>query len=257
VPSLSLVQQAAGMHADYQTLKAARKLGMHYTDRLLEQVALTGDLAKLKRVYRKTGQKLSSTITCYAAGSGSTAMVKWLGSQNVGREAVMAIRHGHLNMLKYLYKNFQTDWKYTNSCDDDDMKEEAVLGDHIQILNWLIEHGVTYDDEIALLAAQHNRDKVLEHVLDNPNTWDTAFIDGYKLKQLLHAAGAFGSLEACRWLRNNGASWPNVHALYWPPNHCPRDALCWSEDTVEWAKAEGCTSLLSDSDYDSEYDDDA
>jgi hypothetical protein len=206
--AFTLVQQAAGMHADYQTLKAARKHGMPYTDRLLEQVALTGDLAKLKRVYRKTGRKLPSAIICYAAGSGSIAMVKWLGSKIVGREAVMAIRHGHLNMLKYLYKNFQTDWKYTNSCDDDDMKEEAVLGDHIQILHWLIEHGVTYDDEIALLAAQHNRDKVLEHVIDNPNTWNTAIRDDYKLKQLLHAAGAFGSLEACKWLRNNGAIWP-------------------------------------------------
>eukprot|EP00953_Heterococcus_sp_UTEX-ZZ885_P002161 1680-Heterococcus_DN1.PRE.7 len=218
---------------------------MPYTDRLLEQVALTGDLAKLKRVYTKTGRKLPSAITCYAAGSGSIAMVKWLGSKNVGREAVMVIRHGHLNIMML-------------NCDDDDMKKEAVLGgDNIQILNWLIEHGVTYDDEIALLAAQHNRDKVLEHVIDNPNTWDTAVRDDYKLKQLLHAAGAFGSLEACKWLRNNGASWPDVHALYWPPNHCPRDALYWSEDTLEWAKAEGCTSLLSDSDYDSEYDDNA
>jgi hypothetical protein len=36
-----------------------------------------------------------------------------------------------------------------------------------------------------------------------------------------------------------------------------QETHCWSGDTLEWAKAEGCTSLLSDSDYDSEYDDDA
>jgi hypothetical protein len=55
------------------------------------------------------------------------------------------------------------------------------------------------------------------------------------LTHMLNAAGKYNKLPAARWLRQQGAEWPR--RLYWYG--------VWSEDALEWARAEGCTSRAS------------
>jgi hypothetical protein len=53
------------------------------------------------------------------------------------------------------------------------------------------------------------------------------------LRQMLRIAGAHSKLAAAKWLRQQGAQWPAV--LCWKE-------MVWSDDKLEWARAEGCTS---------------
>jgi hypothetical protein len=57
---------------------------------------------------------------------------------------------------------------------------------------------------------------------------------------MLNIAGAYQQLAAAQWCRQRGAAWPEV--LQWYDKE--QDDQVWTGATLEWARAEGCTSPL-------------
>jgi hypothetical protein len=52
------------------------------------------------------------------------------------------------------------------------------------------------------------------------------------LSDMLNEAGSHNQLAAAQWLKEQGAQWPAVFG--WQR---------WSDEVLEWARAEGCTAL--------------
>jgi hypothetical protein len=150
-------------------------------------------------------------------------------------------------VLKHLYKDYQeSDWDGNDLQDDYAMIAEAVRGSRIQIVKWLHEHLTIGDCSFAIDAAKNNSVKELEYLIDNAESWDSQADEDCKLQDLLSRAAAYGSLDACKWLRAQGANWPDELAY--------RVFLCgdmvkWHKNAIAWARAEGCTAALPDSDY--------
>jgi hypothetical protein len=63
-----------------------------------------------------------------------------------------------------------------------------------------------------------------------------------ELTHMLNAAGAYGKVEATKWLRQRGAEWPavlqytEVGVYGMPVRHS------WWGPVLDWARSEGCTS---------------
>jgi hypothetical protein len=62
-----------------------------------------------------------------------------------------------------------------------------------------------------------------------------------------YAGAGNTNLAAAQWLRQQGAEWPAVLCSEHEANPVP-----WRDDTLEWARAEGCTAPVHDDDNDSE-----
>jgi hypothetical protein len=62
------------------------------------------------------------------------------------------------------------------------------------------------------------------------------------LDMMLNAAGAKGHLKAAKWLRQQGAEWPPVLRFVTQYANGGEDAFEWQHNTLEWARAEGCTA---------------
>eukprot|EP00953_Heterococcus_sp_UTEX-ZZ885_P023549 12933-Heterococcus_DN1.PRE.2 len=240
------LQQTAGICASCRALKAAHKHGMPLTDILINHIALSGDLARLKHVSKLSEHPMPDSASWYAAGSGNIKMVRWLGS-----EAVYAINYGHLKMLRYLYHAYEDeeeiDWMDCTICNE--LTEEAVRHNRLQIVDWLIKHSLATKSEVALIAVVWNNVQVLQQVIDDAANWDSKNDAEYQLQELLNAAGAFGSLDACKWLTKNGAVWPSI-LVYDNFYYCNEQE--WHNAAVVWTRAEGCTSLGPESEYDSD-----
>jgi hypothetical protein len=108
----------------------------------------------------------------------------------------------------------------------------------VMVARWLMEHRCpTYG--IHESAAQGGSIDALEY-LPHRGIMFTARI----LRDMLQIAGACNKLAAAKWLRAQGAEWPDV--LSWQ-QRWSEPALAWSGDTLAWARAEGCTSPTQDS----------
>eukprot|EP00953_Heterococcus_sp_UTEX-ZZ885_P042253 21482-Heterococcus_DN1.PRE.3 len=74
------------------------------------------------------------------------------------------------------------------------------------------------------------------------------------LSSMLNAAGAHDNLAAAKWLRQQGAEWPDVIRYFYVNSF---DGYTeWSGEALAWARAEGCTSPTqqeSDSDSDADF----
>jgi hypothetical protein len=109
--------------------------------------------------------------------------------------------------------------------------EMAAINGHANTFLWLHEHGRSRDPaSIYRAAAQGGNTAVMEFLQQQPGIKFTAF----KLRMMLNVAGARNKLAAAQWLRQQGVEWPTVL----------RYGKQWSGDTLEWARAEGCTSPL-------------
>jgi hypothetical protein len=199
------LQSAAGMYADYATLLAAHRLGMPWQESLVNQIALSGDLAKLKRVWRRHKYKLPSKIDGYAAASGNVDVLEWLYTKRRHIESDAAVksaaRFGHLNVLQYLYKKGYWD----NELSKDTAGLEVVVEKHIQIVKWLFEYDLVHRGKLAQIAAVQNAVAALECMINNAASWDSRVENRYESDELLNIAGAYDSLDACKWLRDHGA----------------------------------------------------
>eukprot|EP00953_Heterococcus_sp_UTEX-ZZ885_P005693 3530-Heterococcus_DN1.PRE.5 len=223
------LQLAAGRHGDAETLLAARKLGMPWADCLLNSIAEQRDLAKLQVLYETKKCRLPIDISAYAACSGSTKLL-WLrlnGCAFTPDTVRAAALGGHKKAVKYLHKSFWHKKWDAIAC------VAAAENCHAVLLCWLLQQNCTWHDQSTayISAATQNRIDVMDYYFNAglplpPVAYLTA---------KLSCDGAHGSLARCQWWKQHGAPWPDALRYYNTP---------WTNDAIEWARAEGCTSPL-------------
>jgi hypothetical protein len=194
------LQRAAARYGDAETLITARKLGMPWSDGLINSIAEQGDLPKLQALDAKYKCRLPVEITAFAASSGSVDMLKWLKqkgcafSADTAREAALG---GHQEVIMYLHAGYwHSSWDAT-AC------SAASKNCHVPLLCWLVQQKCKYDGckYDWLRAVQQNKVDAMECFC----TTGWAMPSAAELTQLLNRAGAHSSLAACQWLREHGA----------------------------------------------------
>jgi hypothetical protein len=174
---------------------------------------------------RKLGMRYTEAAMFGAVRCNEVAVVQFLHAQgctlSISLSNVAATR-GYIAMCSYLHAE-NCPWVTVTS-------ELAARSSHCSTLKWLREHGCPWDaDSIHRFAAESGSVEALEFLQQQGIVFTTA-----KLRDMLNIAGAHSKLAAAKWLRQQGAEWPHVLNWYWYGQ--------WSGDTLEWARAEGCTS---------------
>ena len=105
---------------------------------------------------------------------------------------------------------------------------------NIEMVDWIRhKHGCPWDTDVILIEAavswSTNSTAVMQFLQQQGVVTTTA-----QLTDMLNAAGAHNRLHAAKRLRKLGAQWPAVL------RHYRRGK--WRDDTLAWARAEGCTS---------------
>eukprot|EP00953_Heterococcus_sp_UTEX-ZZ885_P027490 14743-Heterococcus_DN1.PRE.8 len=223
------LQLAAGRNGDAETLLAARKLGMPWADCLLNSIAKQGDLPKLQVLLASNKCRLPIDVSKYAARSGSIELLKWLKQKgcpitiDTAREAA---HFGQQELITYLHTNYWHKLWDLQACD------AAASTCQAAVLCWLLQHNCKWDNHSSAwqCAAQQGKVDVMEHYRTTAG-WPMPSAD--QLRNLLNIAGAHSFLAVCQWLRQRGATWPDVL------QHTHKR---WTGDTLAWARAEGCDS---------------
>eukprot|EP00953_Heterococcus_sp_UTEX-ZZ885_P003743 2536-Heterococcus_DN1.PRE.4 len=239
----------AAQNGNVNMLKCLRQNGCVFTRATCTLAASAGRLPALQYILQceeiEGGHELSKWVSYfgikYAAGSGNIELVQWIQQKLRGRmfdDAMYAAAcRGQTAMCQYLHSQ-QCPW-------EEEASIAAAHVGHVETLVWLQEHGRPYnDDNVLTTAAQGGSIAVMEYLLQHRVVPTPA-----KLTDMLNRAGAYDHLQAAQWLRRQGAEWPaKLMNLF---RRCS-----WQGELLAWARAEGCTSRLSnDFDYDS--DDDA
>jgi hypothetical protein len=158
-----------------------------------------------------------------AVSSGSIELTAWVKQQPdvVCNQDTMntAARKGFTAVCEYLYAE-QCPWSaQTCFC--------AAVDGHVDTLRWLHENGCPWNAaHTCEAAAAGGSIDVIEYVVQQGIVFTPEL-----LTVMLNAAG--NKLAAAQWLRQQGAEWPDL--LYYLISR-------WSGETLEWARAEGCTS---------------
>jgi hypothetical protein len=164
-------------------------------------------------------------------------MLHWLKQEGevVVRECLLqqASVSGRMGTLQFLASlpnmNFTADHGSDKACCN------AAANRHLQVLQWLHEHGAPLEDEVGDYAAAGGSVPVLSwlaEVLPSEH-WTTE-----RLANMLLLAGCYGSLEACIWLRQRGAEWSETLAA--EPEFAFKSV--WKQCVLDWARANGCTT---------------
>jgi hypothetical protein len=97
-----------------------------------------------------------------------------------------------------------------------------------QPLRWLLSRDYPYESSAAYAAAQNRSLEVLQFLHSSADVpeWPAHMLTG-----LLQAAGGAGCIDNCRWLRQQGADWPDTLTWQLQP---------WPAGSIEWAREEGC-----------------
>jgi hypothetical protein len=107
---------------------------------------------------------------------------------------------------------------------------EAARCGHVDLLRWLMDNGCPWDGcGLCWAAVQGGCVEVLEHLQEQGFQANADL-----LKRLLRSAGYSGHLPVAKWLRQQGADWPATVNSF------------WCAEVLAWARAEGCTSPLTD-----------
>jgi hypothetical protein len=104
------------------------------------------------------------------------------------------------------------------------------------VLKWLHEHNAPLicSNKIGKEAAEGGSVPVLIWLAE---TLPHEYWSKQRLTRMLQVAGCYGSLEACIWLRQQGAEWPDtLHSASW-------DYAAWKQCVLDWGRAEGCTTV--------------
>jgi hypothetical protein len=101
----------------------------------------------------------------------------------------------------------------------------------VSTLRWLHEQGCPWDVQAVRVAAAKSGDMpTIVYMMSVEPVASAA-----QLREMLNAAGARSRLAAAQWLRQQGAEWPTVLIFEYDS---------WSTTVLQWAKSEGCTSLV-------------
>jgi Ankyrin repeats (3 copies) len=159
-----------------------------------------------------------------AAESGNVELMAWLLQQpgmHLNEEVItLAVFRGRMAMCQYLHAQ-QCPWGDSAPC-------QAAKDGHIDILRWLIDNGCPLDAQsMGQSAAEGGSVEVLSYLQQQGLLTSAAL-----LTVMLDLAAVFGKLDAAKWLRAQGAQWPEEFRYY------------LSAEVMTWAIAEGCTSFM-------------
>jgi hypothetical protein len=114
-----------------------------------------------------------------------------------------AAEGGNSTMCELLHAH-QCPWN--ERCCDAASKAGLVEHGNLDLLQWFREHGCAWDtDRLAEIAARYNSVALLEYLQQESVVFTTK-----RLRKSLNIAGANDSLTTAKWLRQQGAKWPNV-----------------------------------------------
>jgi hypothetical protein len=135
-------------------------------------------------------------------------------------------------------------WLHVAGCPMDScICDLAAQKFNLELLNWLFDVGCPYNAVNLcnfLVGKEDSKIMPVLHCLQQRGVFDSAA----NLTLALNYAGANNtSLAAIQWLRQQGAEWPAE--LY--SDHEYEEGP-WCDDTLEWARAEGCTAPVPDDD---------
>jgi hypothetical protein len=186
-------------------LHARQQYSMPWTDWLCAGAAESGDLSKLQWLHidqqcpwyvgpRQTGASTRRVTVCAAISDNGLAMLRWLKEEGVETSsrdlANYAAACGRLHTLQFLAPEGRTfAEEFPTLC------VNAALNGHLEVLQWLHEHGASLCSNLGDSAAIAGSVPVLAwlaEVLPPDEHWSTQ-----QLTAMLQAAGCQGSLEAC------------------------------------------------------------
>jgi hypothetical protein len=207
-PSRVMLAQPHGL--DCTTAKYQRAAGMY------------ADIATLEAAH-ELGMPYTTGVMEGAARCNELAVVQFLRAQGCSLDHQVfegAAAGGRIAMCTYLLAEHCA-WNQ-RAC------AAAGRNGHGSTLRWLREHGCPWDTYgIPLAVAQGGSVDTLVHVQQQGVVFTSRM-----LPRMLNIAGAYNKLTAAKWLRAQRAEWP--WRLHW--------LGVWPEDTLAWARAEGCTS---------------
>jgi hypothetical protein len=172
--------------------------------------------------------------------------MRWLQQQKGvavgGYTLCCAAEYGHIALCKYLHDEVGIEWS-------ESVTAAAAKGCETEVVSWLVAQGCPAARMLMCIsAAEAGCIELMAEYLQQVRQSDhTAEAQQQLLTDMLHAAGAHCRLEAAQWARHRAEL--NYEAVQ-----------AWHGATLEWARAECCTSPLryhrdSDSDeYHSDHD---
>jgi hypothetical protein len=205
----------------------------------ISNIAFRGHLPALQYLHEVGCDWRAPCILDDAAEGGNLDMVKWLLQQEgveMSSEAMAnAAAEGHTAVCAYLLSQ-QCPW-------DSTAWNEAARCKQHDILHWLQSSGCPCNIISACeKAVLRGHISTVELILQLQG----AALSVPQLTRLLNVAGAFNQLAAAQWLRQQGAEWPDLLQYRYEALHAPgfvsSAATSWRNETLAWARAEGCTS---------------
>jgi hypothetical protein len=226
----------AALAGHMHMLQFLREQGCAFDKDCVDAAAERGDLAMVQWLLQQGCPWRKTEVVHIAAKSGSIALMEWLLDAHRLYMTVdlmaSAAGAGQLAMCQYLREQ-GCPWNSR-------IVRDAALARQLEVVRWLREAGCPWRSNYAtVFAAQSGSVDILEYVLQQ-GTLPEARV----MTIALVVAGVHDRREAAVWLRQHGAEWPAVlqhyhyPVMYWPPN------------MVAWARAEGCTSPVSEFFYD-------
>jgi hypothetical protein len=222
---------AAASAGHMHVLQFLREQGCPFDKDCVDAAAERGDLAMVQWLLQQGCPWRKTEVVHIAAASGSVALMEWLLHEHVFVMAddlmASAAEAGQLAMCQYLREQ-ECPWSELACL-------LAARAGHCEVLRWLREAGCPrHPDEVCLAAAAGSVATLayLQQAGELPDAQLTA---------ALAAAGANDELSAAVWLRQEGAEWPAVLEQH---GDCPY--TYWPPSMVAWARAEGCTSPVSE-----------
>jgi hypothetical protein len=169
------------------------------------------------------------SITTKAARGEQKHMLLWLKQQGI-LPTVHAMRDAAeldmLDMCLFLHTECSCPW-------DVSVLSSAANNGFFELVQALHERGCPIDvHPVRWHAARYGRVDILEYLLQLP---DQPVWTPEQLTALLNLAGLNQHLAVAKWLRQQGAEWPEVLG---------NTTRKWKGKTLQWARREGCTSEL-------------
>jgi len=144
-----------------------------------------------------------SSIHSDAVYNGHFDLFKWFVSRDDKINLVMhqiylvnAIKHGRLDILKYLYLR-----NGTKCCLTNETINSAAAGGHLEILKYLHTNGCRCTSKTCYEAVRHGHVEVLKYLHDNGCSWDTGYC---------RVAAKNGHVNVLKYLRDNGCDWGEI-----------------------------------------------
>jgi Ankyrin repeats (3 copies) len=170
----SALPEEAARYNQIPMIMSLNKAGYHWTEECLNIAAENGHIDMIKVLLREGCE--ASADTCTAAAV-----------------------NGNIDILQFLYDS-------EGITGDEHTYHAAAESGSLQTLQFLQEHNCPYSaDTIHTYAASDGNVDVLKWMQQsNIGKWDA---DG--LKVMLNYAGVHDKVDAVKWLREQGAAWPN------------------------------------------------